>query len=88
LNSSGLDIPEILMLTHQEAKKTHKVELATIVTLMNNRGLIRAEQRAGRKRTRASREEESIFADEDRPGERSSSRVLPGLLAELVLSAV
>jgi hypothetical protein len=41
------------MLTHQEAKKTHKVELATIVTLMNNRGIIRAKQRARRKRTRA-----------------------------------
>jgi hypothetical protein len=53
LNSSSLDIPEILMLTQQEAKKTHKVELATIVALMNNRGTIRAENRARRKRTRA-----------------------------------
>jgi hypothetical protein len=53
LNSSSLDNPEILMLIHQEAKKTYKVKLATIVILINNRGTIRAKQRARRKRTRA-----------------------------------
>jgi hypothetical protein len=73
-------------LTVKEAEKAQKIELTKIVQILNNRGPIRADQRAGRKRKQAQQEQENegneegkggLFVDEDRPSEGSSSTAIP-----------
>jgi hypothetical protein len=48
---SALELPEISVLTTKEADKDPKIELNKIVQLINNRGPIRGEQRAGESET-------------------------------------
>jgi hypothetical protein len=79
LNGSALELPEIPVLTVKEADKEPKIELTKIVQLMNNRGPISGEQRAGRKRKQAQRERDDEEEEQDRPGEGSPSRAPPRL---------
>ena len=58
LNGVDSDIEDISRLTIQQANQEPKLSFAKIVELMNSRGPIRAQQRAGRRGKRTRQEQE------------------------------